>query len=175
MSKMYEVEASCSRCSSRFKASLFKSIWGEHEENRAPVFGDQINVLQCPLCGTRTRAPASLMYVDLKRGFVVWYEPTPDPMIDAELPQYAAMFGPESCYVTAPRIVDWEDFKATIGRFERGELRAKPPSMENSRAAVQSLLKSLPKQKQGCLLVIVLAGTLVGTLGFVAARLLLRG
>lgn len=172
MSKTYKVEASCGRCSSRFEVTLFRSIWGEHEENRELVFTDRINVIQCPLCGTQTRAPASLMYVDLKRGFVVWYEPSPDSMIDNELPMYASMFGAESCYVTAPRVSDWNEFKATIHRFELGELKAKPPSMENSRAAMQSLLRSMPKKKQGCLGAFILAVGVVSIAGVLSVKLL---
>jgi hypothetical protein len=124
MSRKVEVEAHCVNCECDFKASLFRSIWGEQPENREIVFNDTINVVVCPHCQTRIRVPFSLLYEDVDRQFAVWYEPEPDPTIDKDTRMYAAMFGPDCFYVTAPRVFDWEGFKRAILRFGGGELRA---------------------------------------------------
>ena len=67
----------------------------------------------------------SLMYTNAELKFAVWYEPQPDPHIDAELPGYyeLAKQKPGASYLAqAPRVRDWNEFKATIEKFERGEL-----------------------------------------------------
>ena len=170
MSKVVEVEVGCGLCGRSYKAALHRSIWGEHAENRALVFSDRINVISCPRCRVPSRAPYALMYVDLDKHFVVWYEPLPDAMIDTELPHYAAMYGADCCYVTAPRIADWAEFKATIERFERGELRAKPPGKLDARAA-RAMVDAHRSRKAGCLTCIAVAGLGIGLLGIAASRL----
>ena len=151
MSKQVEVKATCGNCGCSFKASLFRSIWGENPENRAIVFNDTINVMVCPHCKNRIHAPLALLYVDMNRQFAVWYEPEPDPMIDDDTRMYAGMFGPECFYVTAPRISDWQAFKHTILQFEQGQLRAKPVSPTKVRAVLHAVAGAIPKSKRGCL------------------------
>jgi len=58
------------------------------------------------------------MYVDKRRSFAVWYEPSPDPAIDRELPEYEKAFGPGNFYTRAPRVRDWQEFKEAILRLE---------------------------------------------------------
>ncbi len=132
MSKQVVTEVICEECGRTSKAQLFRSIWGEYPEYREIVFDNTINVVPCFRCGMRTRAPFSLLYVDAKRQFAVWYEPRPDPVVEHDTAFYRASFGPESYYATAPRVSDWEEFKHTILKFERGELQAKPISLPGS-------------------------------------------
>lgn len=126
MSMMIEITVTCPECKKRYRDKIFRTIWGENESNREIVFNDEINSVQCPHCTQTVRIPASLLYVDADRQFAVWYEPTHDPQIDKNIENYDRIFNPGNFYVTAPRIPDWDEFKETILKFERGELKANP-------------------------------------------------
>jgi ribosomal protein L40E len=165
MSKRVNGKATCGRCGSEFPFALYRSIWGENAENRELVFNDSINILICPQCNTRNRASFSLLYVDMDRQFAVWYEPAPDPTIGQETQQYAAMFGPDNFYATAPRVSDWESFKQTILEFETGKRQAKPITAGEGKELLEGFVASLsPKEerKGGCLSLVLLSLLVVG-------------
>lgn len=66
------------------------------------------------------------------------------------------MMGAGNYLATAPRIKDWEDFKNTILKFERGELKAKPATVSKEmQDQMQGFLKHLQdknkKKNSGCL------------------------
>lgn len=97
---------------------LYRSIWIEDPENRKKIFDNDINVLDCPNCKDRTRIEFPFLATNVKRKFAVWYEPIPDPAIDADIQQYASHFGNDSFYAKAPRIRNWDAFKTKITELE---------------------------------------------------------
>lgn len=121
MSKRVDAIATCPKCSHRFGVELYRSLWTEYPENLALILDDQLNVFQCPKCIAQFEVDFAVMAVNKVKGYSVWFEPIPDPGIDEELPQYAALFGPDSYYVRAPRIADWAEFKRAVVQFESGE------------------------------------------------------
>ena len=123
MSKLVDAMITCPLCGKQYPVKLFRTLWGEHQELRDKVMNDEVNVCTCPHCGHSFTALYPFMYVDVKAGFAVWWEPVPDADIDADAKEYANMFGSSSYYATAPRIADWEEFKETIRKYYRGELQ----------------------------------------------------
>lgn len=121
-----EAQISCARCGTVFNASLFRTLWIEHVAYRDLVFGDEVNVVECPDCQKRICLPFSLLCTNVTRDFAVWYEPFPDENVDRDIEGYAKLFGPDSYYATAPRVKNWNEFKRTILKFESGELRGNP-------------------------------------------------
>jgi len=149
MSKRVDATITCPKCGKQYPVKLYRTIWGEHEENRNLVMNDQINVPVCPHCGFSFKAPYPFMYVDVKTGFAVWWEPHHDADIDYESQGYSRMFGANSYYAKAPRIADWEEFKQVIQEYYDGKrVGGKIERMDIG--ALKSL--SQPKQKKnGCL------------------------
>ena len=149
MSKRVEVRITCPRCNHRFDYTLYRSIWGEHPENRKLVMSDEINVATCPSCGTSTKLHYPFFYThSAEPFFAVWWEPEHDPQIDSESKEYTRTLGEGNYLATAPRIKDWNDFKKTILKYERGELKAKEgvPS-EELRSQMQGFLKHIQGKK----------------------------
>jgi len=116
------------RCGHIYNVDVYRTIWGEYPENRELVMQDKINVYTCPVCGFSFKGDTALMYVDAKKGFAVWWEPTHDPQIDKEIPLYDASMGKGNYYSTAPRVKNWEEFKSTIIKFENSELNTSRPT-----------------------------------------------
>ena len=85
-------------------------------------------------CKLRSDVSFSLLATNVNRNIAVWFEPHPDPQVDQDKSNYEATFGPGNFYAAAPRVSDWEEFKETILKFERGELVGKPPSHMNFQA-----------------------------------------
>ena len=131
MSKRVDATITCPGCGRQYPVKLYRTIWGEYEENRNLVMNDQINVLECPHCGFSFKAPFAFMYVDIKANFAVWWEPQHDPSVDTDTQGFARMFGAGSFYATAPRVQDWEEFKRTINRYYSGELVGGPVEKMN--------------------------------------------
>lgn len=149
MSKRVDATITCPKCSKQYPVKLFRTIWGEHEENRRLVMNDEINVPTCPHCGFSFKAPYPFMYVDVKEGFAVWWEPQYDAGIDTDAQGYARMFGSNSYYATAPRIKDWEEFKRVINDYYQGKrVGGKIEKMDMS--ALRNLATP-HKKKSGCL------------------------
>jgi hypothetical protein len=165
----------CPHCGNQFKTTVFRSIWGEHTENRNLVMSDQINVVICPNCNRRTKVPIALMYVDINKQFAVWWEPIPDPQIDSELIEYGKMFGQGNFYQTAPRIRDWEEFKETIRKFETGILRANPIRISQQQqqafqGAMRNMARDIKKknrQNSGCLFSLMLLSVIFSAILFI--------
>ena len=100
------------------------------------------------------------MYVDVEKGFAVWWEPQHDEGIDADAKSYAAAFGADSYYAKAPRVKDWDEFKRTIRRYYTGELKANPiTKFDFGAMKQQSNKQTAPTKKSGCLGAIVLLMT----------------
>jgi hypothetical protein len=93
------------------------------------------------------------MYVDVKAGFAVWWEPEYDAGIDSDTAAYASMFGPNSYYAKAPRVKDWDEFVETIRKYYRGELQG--GKIEKFDFASLQQQNKKPQQK-GCLGLLVL-------------------
>lgn len=146
MSKRLDIEVNCPHCGQKYKATVFRTIWGEYEENRNMVINDNINIVSCPQCHFSFHAPLAMMYVDVKKNFAVWWEPYYDSSIDSDSAGYSKIFGERSYYATAPRISDWEEFKDTINKYYKGELVGGPIEKMD----FQSLGKSKAKNN-GCL------------------------
>ena len=106
MSKRVDATITCPGCGRQYPVKLYRTIWGEYEENRDLVMNDQAN-------------------------FAVWWEPQHDPSVDTDTQGFARMFGAGSFYATAPRVQDWEEFKRTINRYYSGELVGGPVEKMN--------------------------------------------
>jgi len=127
MSPKEEIQGTC-KCGHTHSMTLYRSIWGEYPENRKMVMQDEINVFHCPDCGFRVKIETSLMYTNADMFFAVIWEPEHDEGIDKNIELLDKLMGKGNYLSEAPRIKDWEEFKKTIIRFERGELKGKPPT-----------------------------------------------
>lgn len=96
MSKLVKIAIECPKCSHQYTGDFFRTIWGENEANRSMVMEDRINIAKCPSCGHQFHLPLAMMYVDVQKGFAVWWEPNHDPGIDSDSASYAKMFGVNS-------------------------------------------------------------------------------
>lgn len=162
MSKRLEAKITCPKCSHSFDYTLYRSIWGEYPENRELVLSNQINVAVCPNCKTSTKLPFPFIYTNAKQHFAVWWEPVFDAQIDSDKAGYAKMLGSGNYLATAPRVQDWEEFKTTIQRFEKGELTgqvgALSKDLEKDMHGFLKHLQNENKKKQsggGCLGVVI--------------------
>ena len=156
MSKRVDIEVNCPHCGQKYPTTVFRTIWGEYEENRNMVMNDNINIVSCPHCHYSFHAPLAMMYVDVVKNFAVWWEPYYDSGIDSDTAGYRNIFGENSYYATAPRIADWSEFKETINKYYRGELVGGPITKMN----FQGMGKSQSKNK-GCLgfvLLLIISG-----------------
>lgn len=159
MSKRIEATITCPNCAKQFLFTLYRTIWGEYEENKKLVLSDQINVSVCPSCKTRTKIPYPFMYVDVKKQFAIWWEPEYDSQIDKDALDYAKIFGDGNFYHKAPRIKNWEEFKKLVIKYDSGELKANSirlsqPQQEEFTNLMKSALKDLQKKNKkgsGCL------------------------
>jgi hypothetical protein len=148
MSKKVDVTISCINCGHEFSMSLYRTIWGESPENRELVMSDTINVAICLKCGSRYKLPFSLFYTNSKQHFAVWWEPKRDEAIDEDAAGYAQFVGKDNYLATAPRIADWEEFKETIRKYERGELKGGAPvgANQNLGKEMDGFIKYLQRQ-----------------------------
>ena len=170
MSKRIEATITCPKCSFQFNYTLYRTIWGEHESNKNLVLSDKINVATCSSCNASTKLEYPFMYVDVVKQFAVWWEPYHDEQIDSDSVQYAKMFGEGNFYHKAPRIVDWQEFKKTVLRYDSGELKANPLKISGQQkqdfeGALKGMVKNLEnknKKNSGCM------GTVVFVIGISA-------
>ena len=150
MSKTYDGDVECPRCGKEQIFQFFRTLWIEDPDNRALIFDDRLHLFVCRHCGQKVHIDTSFLVTNVPGHFSVWYEPHPDPVIDEETVGYAAMFGEDSFYANAPRIADWEEFKETIEKFERGELVGNPATKMDLSAAFATLgLNREPREKRG--------------------------
>ena len=122
---------------------------------------DQINVVSCSSCGDTNKIIHPIMYTNAPQNFAVWWEPYHDPQIDDGIETFVQMLGPNCYLATAPRIKDWNEFKETIKKFERGELKAEKISLSNDgKSQMDGFLKHLQERNKkqsssGCMLSIL--------------------
>lgn len=121
MSKLVKIDIECPNCGHHYTGDFFRTIWGEQESLRNKVMNDDVNIASCPHCGHQFHLPLAMMYVDVQKGFAVWWEPNHDPGVDYDSEGYAKMFGPNSYYAKAPRIKDWQEFKRVISEYYSGQ------------------------------------------------------
>ena len=148
MSKQVKIAIQCPKCSHQYTGNFFRTIWGENEVNRDMVMEDRINIATCPSCGHQFHLPLAMMYVDVEKGFAVWWEPNHDPGVDSDSISYAKMFGVNSYYAKAPRISDWNEFKRVINEYYRGIRVGGPIEKMDIKALTGNQNKS---KKRGCL------------------------
>ena len=122
MSKRINVVIKCPKCQHQFEVALYKTIWGENPKNRELVLNDKINVVTCPSCQEVIWIRMSFLYTNAIKQFAVWWEPFPDPDIDAMSAGFAAISGNDGYLASAQRVKDWEEFKRTIIQFETGQI-----------------------------------------------------
>lgn len=151
MSKRVPARITCPACEAHFNVELYRTLWVEYPENRRLVADNQLNLVTCPNCHASTRLEYPVLCTNVHREIAIWYEPYPDPAVDDDLRQYALHFGPNSFYAQAPRVPDWDDFKAKLTEMEalshKDKQRPLPtpsPEMTTSRDAP---VKSLPKRR----------------------------
>lgn len=161
MSKRIEAKITCPNCKHQFDYTLYRSIWGEYPENRELVMSDQINVAACPSCLVSTKLQFPFIYTNSKQFFAVWWEPEYDPQIDSDSAGYAKMLGENNYLATAPRVKDWNEFKQTIQKFEKGELKGQPGQISSEmKGQMEGFLSSLQdkskKKSSGCMVVLTL-------------------
>jgi len=161
MSKRLEAKINCPDCGKQFDYTLYRTIWGEYPENRELVMSNKINVATCPSCKKETKLEFPFMYTNAKQQFAVWWEPKFDPQIGKDSEGYVQMLGSGNYLAAAPRIKDWNEFKNSILKFERGELKSKPVTIGKEIGdQMQGFLNHLQvknnNRNSGCLSVLVL-------------------
>lgn len=145
MSKQVRIDIECPNCHNQYSGNFFRTIWGENEAFRNMVMNNEVNIAKCPHCGHQFHLPLAMMYVDVQKGFAVWWEPNHDPGVDSDSAAYANMFGANSYYAQAPRIKDWEEFKCVINEFYSGQ-RVGGPIVKMDLSAIKG---AQSKQKKG--------------------------
>ena len=154
MSKLVDAMITCPLCGKQYPVKLFRTLWGERQELRDKVMNDEVNVCTCPHCGHSFTALYPFMYVDVKAGFAVWWEPVYDPQIDEMTAGFSKMLGHGNYYETAPRISDWEEFKETINRYYSGELKGQSEEVtRRQKKAFSNMSAEISKKsnRSGCL------------------------
>lgn len=101
------------------------------------------------------------MYTNATQQFAVWWEPEFDHQIGKDSEGYVQMMGAGNYLAAAPRIKDWNEFKNTILKFERGELKAKPATIskemdDQMQGFIKHLQNQNKKKSSGCLGVVLL-------------------
>ncbi len=172
MSKQIGAKITCPNCQTQFDVTLYRSIWGEYAANRELVMSDEINVVTCPKCNISNKLEFPFIYTNAKQHFAVWWEPEYDPQIDKDSQEYEKMLGPGNYFTTAPRIKNWGEFKATIVKYETGELKGNPGRMSTQmqgqiKGFLNHFQEKSKKKKKGCfafIIFIALAFTLTSSL-----------
>jgi CpXC protein len=132
MSKKVDVSIQCPHCGHAQNAVLFRSIWAEDPENRSLILNDQVNIFRCDVCKHKERLDFPFLCTNVRKQIAIWYEPYHDEQVDADAKQYATHMGPNSFYAKAPRIADWQEFKA---KFLQMEAAGPQPGREVQRSA----------------------------------------
>ena len=153
MSKKIGGEATCPRCGKAFQVDLYRSIWVEYPENMALILEDNINVIVCPYCNHRERINFPFLATNVRKKFALWYEPYHDTQIDQDVDQYRKHMGPNSFYALAPRIADWDEFKARLREMDAvgpvaGHVNLSSETQNNMRKFLDSLASGTKKKKK---------------------------
>ena len=151
MSKRVPARITCPSCKAHFDVELYRSLWVEDPQNRRLVADDQLNLVTCPHCHVSTRLEFPVLCTNVQRKIAIWYEPYPDPAVDDDMRQYAQHFGPNSFYAQAPRVRNWDDFKAKLTEMEalshKDKQRPLPNPSPEMAATMDAFIKSLPKRR----------------------------
>ncbi len=151
MSKRLEATVECRNCGHTQHMTLFRTLWVEYSENMSLVLNDMVNEFCCEECKYVERLEFPFLCTNVKRGVAIWYEPYHDEQIDEDIRQYQKHMGANSFYAKAPRIADWETFKAKL--LEMNEAGPQPgqetqPSAESKsffRGFIDSLKHGKPR------------------------------
>lgn len=150
MSKRVPARITCPACTAHFDVDLYRSLWVEDPQNRRLVADDQLNLVTCPHCCESTHLKFPVLCTNVQRKIAIWYEPYPDPAVDDDARQYAQHFGPNSFYAQAPRVRNWDDFKAKLTELEalsyKNQQRPLPKSSPEMAATIDDFIKSLPNR-----------------------------
>jgi Zn ribbon nucleic-acid-binding protein len=114
MSKTVELDLTCPQCQKQWKATAYRSIWVEFQENLDLILNDRINLVKCPSCGFSDRLPLAFLATNVGKRAAIWYEPYPDPHVDSDHVLYLKHYGEDSFYAKAPRVQDWAEFKRRL-------------------------------------------------------------
>ncbi len=114
MSKRMEATVECRNCGHKQHVSLYRTLWVEYPENMSLVLNNKVNEFRCEKCAYVERIKFPFLCTDVRRGVAIWYEPYHDEHIDEDIRQYQKHMGANSFYAKAPRIADWETFKARL-------------------------------------------------------------
>ncbi len=114
MSKTVELDLTCPQCKKQWKATAYRSIWMESQENLSLILNDQINLIKCQFCGFSDRLPFALLATNVEKRIAIWYEPYPDPHVDSDIELYRKHYGEESFFAKAPRVQEWAEFKRRL-------------------------------------------------------------
>ena len=141
----------CPACKAHFVVELYRSLWVEEPANRRLVADDQLNLVTCPHCHVSTRLDFPVLCTNVQRKIAIWYEPYPDATVDDDMRQYAQHFGANSFYAQAPRVRNWNDFKAKLTELEalshKDKQRPLPKPSPEIAATMDSVIKSLPYRR----------------------------
>ncbi|MBA4252086.1 MAG: hypothetical protein C0442_10260 [Chlorobiaceae bacterium] len=118
LSKLVRVRILCPTCKTNQDVELYRSLWIEYPSNRRLITDNQLNLVRCQKCHVTTRIEFPVLCTNVQRKIAIWYEPYPDPQVDADIRQYSQHFGPDSFYAQAPRIRSWEEFKKKLALLE---------------------------------------------------------
>ena len=149
MSKKIGAQIQCASCGHPFNVELYRSLWIDNPANRQLIFSNKVNRFDCPKCRFHIDTYFPFLAVNTKLQLAVWYEPEPDPAIDKDVADYRKHMGADSFYAKAPRIADWETFKARIVQLENrpGGGGSAPNLSPEMRKGMGDFLKSLGKKK----------------------------
>jgi len=148
MSKRVEVNIQCPDCGHRQNAVLFRSLWIEDGGNRSLLLNDKVNVFICDKCEHTERLEYPFLCTNVNKGLAIWYEPYHDGQIDADVEMYRKHMGPNSFYAKAPRIADWNAFKAKFLEMEAAgpQLGQEPIRSRESQEAFKGFVDSLKEK-----------------------------
>lgn len=132
MSKKVGAGIVCSQCGQETPTQLYRSLWLEDPKNMKMVCDDHVNVFSCPHCLFSERLKFPFLATNRNKKYAVWYEPYRDEAVDADVADYKKHMGPTSYLALAPRIADWEDFKAKIEEFEDTKSPDRPSGVDLS-------------------------------------------
>lgn len=149
MSKKIEAAIGCPSCGNEFDVELYRTIWIEEPRNRELIFSDKINRFDCPTCKYHINTEFAFLCTNVRRKIAVWYEPEPDPQVEKDVAMYRAHMGRNSFYAQAPRVRDWEEFKAKIVELEANPAGggAAPTLSPSMMGAMAGFVRSLRGKK----------------------------
>ena len=150
MSKTVGAGITCRQCGKETPMQLFRTLWLEDNKNKDMVYQDRVNLFECPHCGFSERLEFPFLATNKDKKYAVWYEPYHDEAIDKDVAMYKEHMGPTSYFARAPRIADWNEFKAKVQEFEEVQGPEKPSGVEFSpeiETAFQSFTDEIKTQK----------------------------